>query len=70
MSEPLKKLEPPLTSLNRYEREIINAAIDRINELEAKFEHVHEYEGISGLTSEPLVSGEDNEGREVWRRPL
>lgn len=45
----------------------INELIDYITELEAKLDHVHEVDITDNLTGEPLVSGEDNEGREIWK---
>jgi hypothetical protein len=45
----------------------LNAAIDRINELEAKLEHVHEVDSGDPLTGTPLVSGVNDEGQEVWK---
>lgn len=48
---------------------ILNAAIDRINELEAKYEnHYHEYESYAELaaTSEPMqFAPESVEGKQV-----
>lgn len=44
----------------------INELIDHVAELEDKLEHVHEME-YGNLTGEPLVSGENNEGQEVWK---
>ncbi len=46
---------------------VLEQAIDRIVELENKLEHVHEVEAGDFLTGEPLISGENNEGREIWK---